>query len=44
MQTPLESQEIEKLNAECLDLEDQVVALKQEVSSAWVTYKQVTIK
>jgi len=32
-------QEIDRLNAECLDLEDQVSSLKKEVESAWKTYK-----
>ena len=34
------NKEIERLNAECLDLEDQVVSLQKEVESAWQTYKQ----
>lgn len=34
------NKEIERLNAECLDLEDQVASLKKEVESAWQTYKQ----
>ena len=32
-------QEIEKLNEECLELEDQVQALKNEVKEAWGSYK-----
>jgi peptidoglycan hydrolase CwlO-like protein len=31
--------EIDRLNAECLELEDQVSALKKEVESVWKTYK-----
>ena len=34
------NEEIERLNAECLELEDQVGALRKEVESAWQTYKQ----
>ena len=37
--TPLPSQEIERLNEECLELEDQVTALKSEVKEAWYSYK-----
>ncbi|KAJ1413732.1 hypothetical protein B484DRAFT_454991 [Ochromonadaceae sp. CCMP2298] len=33
------NQEIEKLNRECLDLEEQVGALKGEVQEAWDNYK-----
>lgn len=33
------NQEIEKLNAECLELEDQCSALKTEVREAWDNYK-----
>lgn len=33
------TQEIEKLNEECLELEDQVQALKNEVKEAWGSYK-----
>ena len=33
-------QEIERLNEECLELEDQVQALKVEVKEAWSSYKQ----
>jgi cell division septum initiation protein DivIVA len=32
-------QEIERLNEECLELEDQVQALKEEVKEAWESYK-----
>ena len=32
-------QEIDRLNEECLDLEDQVSALKVEVKEAWGSYK-----
>lgn len=33
------SAEIERLNSECLELEDQVSALKIEVQSAWTAYQ-----
>lgn len=33
------SHEIDRLNAECLELEDQVVSLKKEVQEAWDSYK-----
>jgi predicted nucleic acid-binding Zn-ribbon protein len=32
-------QEIERLNGECLELENEVAGLKKEVESAWRTYK-----
>lgn len=35
----LKDKEIDRLNAECLELEDQVSALKKEVESAWKAYK-----
>ena len=31
--------EIERLNAECIELEDEAAALKKEVQAAWNTYK-----
>ena len=36
-----ESGEIERLNAECLELEDEITGLKAEASSAWAAYKRV---
>ena len=33
------SNEIDRLNAECLELEDQVASLKKEVQEAWDSYK-----
>ena len=33
------SDEIDRLNAECLELEDQVASLKKEVQEAWDSYK-----
>lgn len=38
------NQEIEKLNRECLELEEQVSSLKQEVHEAWDHYKQAQEK
>jgi len=35
-----ESNEIERLNAECLDLEDQVGALRTEAQAAWTAYQR----
>jgi chromosome segregation ATPase len=35
----LKDKEIDRLNAECLELEDQVSAVKKEVESAWKAYK-----
>jgi chromosome segregation ATPase len=37
-------QEIEALNAECLELEDQIASLKKEVQDAWGSYKSAQEK